>query len=310
MLHVLIGGTGTLGRALTGLLLAKTHDRLRIMARGEHRLMDMRRQFPSDRVSYQIGDIRDLDKLRRVLTDQDEVRVYHMAALKHVHVCEYSVLEAVKTNVDGTANVVRACLDAKVSKAVLVSSDKAVEPTTAYGATKMCAERLFIGANQYAPSGTPAFHCVRYGNVLGSQGSVVEVWRKQAQTGTITVADPTITRFWWTIEDAASFVWRSMETARRGDIMVPLMSACSLEQLATLIAPHAAMETIDGYATEKTHEVLLAPYEMARATSASGQNAVRISYVLQPPAGEPAWTGGNLRSSNCIDSAGVARCLS
>lgn len=310
MLHVLLGGSGTLGRALTGLLLAKTHDRVRIMSRGEHRLMEMRRQYPSDRVSYQVGDIRDFDKLRRVLTDEDTVQVYHMAALKHVHVCEYSVLEAVKTNVDGTANVVRACLDAGVSKAVLVSTDKAVEPTTTYGATKMCAERLFIGANQYAPSGTPAFHCVRYGNVLGSQGSVIEIWRKQAASGTITIANPQVSRFWWTVEDAATFVYETMFTARRGDIMVPLMAACTLEQLAALVAPKATLETIHGYATEKTHEVLLAPYEMARATRASGQDAVRVSLLLQPPVGEEHWAGGNLRSSDCISSEGVARCIS
>lgn len=310
MLHVLLGGTGTLGRALCGLLLAKTSDRIRVMARGEHRLMDMRRQYPSPRVSYIVGDVRDPDKLMRVLHDDEEVRVYHMAALKHVHICEYSVLEAVKTNVEGTANVIRAALDCSCSKVALISTDKAVEPTTAYGATKMCAERMFIGANQYAPSGAPAFFCVRYGNVLGSQGSVVETWRKQSREGYVTIANPSVTRFWWTVEDAAKFVFDSMRCARRGDVMVPLMCACTLRELADMVAPSAERREIDGYRTEKLHEVLLSPPEVPLATRAMEMDAVRISYVLEPPTYEQRWTGGSMQSSDCINAAGVAAVLS
>lgn len=271
--------------------------------------MEMRQQFPSDRLSYIIGDVRDEDKVRRVLRDNDEVRVFHMAALKHVHTCEYCVLEGVKTNVQGTAHVIQACIDANVTRAVLVSTDKAVEPTTAYGAMKMCAERLFIGANQYAPNGT-AFHVVRYGNVLGSQGSVVQAWSAQSVTnGYIKLSDPAITRFWWTPEDAAQFVYQSMEHARRGDVLVPLMAACSLEQLASLVAPGIERRSIATYDTEKRHEVLLFDSELQKTTKVKGMDALRVSYMLPPPPDERQWTGGNLRSSDCICTDGVRRAL-
>lgn len=307
MLHVLLGGTGTLGRALTEVLLSETNGRIRVMARGEHRLMDMKRLFSSERVSYIVGDVRDEDKVRRVL--EPGCRVYHMAALKHVHTCEYSVLEAVKTNVTGTANVIQAAIDKNVERVMLVSTDKAVEPTTAYGATKMLAERMFIGANAYAPEGRPSFACVRYGNVLGSQGSVVEVWAKQSLEGYVTIADPATTRFWWTIRDAARFVYNAMACARRGDVMIPRMAACSLGDLATLVAPTARVEDIEPYGTEKTHEVLLASHEAPNATLANGMDAIRVSCVLQPPTDERRWNGTMLRSSDCIDVRGVGQCL-
>jgi UDP-N-acetylglucosamine 4,6-dehydratase/5-epimerase len=307
--HVLIGGTGTLGQALTQHLLDTTEDRIRIVARNEYQMGQMKRSFASNRLSYIIADIRDEDRIRRVLVDAHWV--YHLAALKHVHTCEYDVLEAARTNVEGTANVLRACIDAGVEKAVLVSTDKAVEPTTSYGAMKMVAERMFIYGNSYrGAKAHPAFHCVRYGNVLGSHGSVVEVWRERQQSGKpIGLSDPAITRFWWTPADAAAFVAQSMHIARAGDVLVPLMPSCSLAQLADLVAPGHRQVTIEGYSTEKTHEVLIAPYELDTATYVGDMEAVRLPYLSDPPANEHKWNGSQLSSQAAVSLAGVSRCL-
>lgn len=307
--HVLLGGTGTLGQAVTRQLLASTDDCIRIVARNEYLMGQMKRLFPDSRLSFITADIRDEDRIRRVL--EGATHVYHMAALKHVHTCEYDVLEATRTNVEGTANVVRACIDAGVAKAVLVSTDKAVEPTTSYGAMKMVAERMFIYGNRYRGSRlNPAFHCVRYGNVLASHGSVVEVWRQQQAIGKpISIANPELTRFWWTAEDAASFVIKSMQVCRAGDILVPIMPSCSLSDLATLVAPGHEQVTVDGYSTEKTHEVLIAPYEVATATKVNGLPALRIAYLKPSPANEYAWQGNQLSSQTSVSVLAVERCL-
>jgi UDP-N-acetylglucosamine 4,6-dehydratase/5-epimerase len=307
-LHVLLGGTGTLGQAITERLLRDTDDRIRIVARNEYQMGQMKRAFTSDRLSFIIADVRDEDRIRRVLGGA--THVYHMAALKHVDTCEYDVLEAVRTNVEGTANVVRACIDARVEKAVLVSTDKAVEPTTSYGAMKMVAERMFIYGNRYRGGhATPTFHCVRYGNVIGSHGSVVEVWRqKQASGEPLGLSNPDITRFWWTPEDAAAFVIRSMDVCRAGDVLIPLMPSCSLSDLATLVAPGHKQVTIDGYSTEKTHEVLIAPYEVAMTTKVDGMSALRIAY-LKPAYNEYAWQGNQLSSQTSVSVAAVGRCI-
>jgi UDP-N-acetylglucosamine 4,6-dehydratase len=291
-------------------LARETNDRIRVVARNEGHLIAMRRMFPEDRFSFIIADIRDEDRIRRVLSGA--THIYHMAALKHVHTCEYDVLEAIKTNVEGSTNVIRACIDAGVQRAVLVSTDKAVEPTTSYGAMKMAAERAFIYGNNYRGDNlNPIFYCVRYGNVLGSTGSVVELWQRNHRQGNpITVADPDTTRFWWTSEDAAKFIYESMAQARGGDILVPLMASCSLGDLAELVAPGSRQVRIDGYNTEKAHEVLLAPYETKMATYVSGLNAVRVSYLQSPPHDEMPWGGSQLNSQDYVDVCEVGKCLS
>jgi len=306
--HVILGGTGTLGNALVQLLLATmpVQDKVRVLARGEHRLNGMRRRLTDDRLSFLVGDIRDLERLRLAL--RNATHVYHLAALKHVHTCEYDVVEAVRTNVDGTVNVVRACIDCGVKRAVLISTDKAVEPTTAYGATKHLAERIFVHGNAYSAGTGPVFMCVRYGNVLASQGSVVELWRRQHADGAaLTMTDPETTRFWWSVEDAAQFVHGAMQHGNAGDIIVPLMQSCTLGQLADVIAPNARRIYVDGYEAEKPHEVLLAPHEISRATYMEALNAIRISYLH--PTAERQWGGRQLSSADYIDAVGVQRIL-
>ena len=307
--HVLLGGTGTLGNALARILKDTTNDRVRVVARNEGVMSSMHRHFPDERFSFILADVRDEDRIRRVLTGA--THVYHMAALKHVHTCEYDVLEAIKTNVEGTANVVRACIDAGVARAVLISTDKAVEPTTSYGAMKMAAERAFIYGNNYRGAALqPLFYCVRYGNVLGSTGSVVQLWRDSHRQGNpITVADPETTRFWWTPEDAARFVYHSMHYARGGDILVPLMPSCSLGDLANIVAPGSRQVRIDNYNTEKTHEVLIAPYETKLASYINGLAAVRIAYTQPIPPEERLWGGSQLSSADAVSLEGVTQCL-
>ena len=284
MVHVLLGGTGTLGQQLAALILRETPDKVRILARGEHRLNEMRRTFNDDRLSFLVGDVRDYPRLCLALTGADFV--YHLAALKHVHTCEYDVLEAVKTNIEGTANVLRACLEARVGKAVLVSTDKAVEPTTTYGATKMVAERIFLNGNAYAGKMSTAFHVVRYGNVLASQGSVLKIWRQQAEDGApLTVVNPEMTRFWWRAADAARFVLDSMAYGRPGDIYVPIMASCSLSDLAEAVAPGAECRHISGMDHEKLHEDLLSDFELEQATVMDAET-IRVSTHLQSPPGE------------------------
>lgn len=279
--HVLLGGTGTLGTALTRLLLAEPDARIRVMARGEHRLASMSRELAGPRISYLVGDVRDEQRVRRALHGADTV--YLMAALKHVETCEYNVLETVATNIDGAANVVRAAIDEGVRRAVLVSSDKAVEPTTTYGATKMVAERVFLHGNSYAGERDTAFSCVRYGNVLGSQGSVVEKWQRAGLAGdTIALSKPEITRFWWTIQQAARFVRRAVDIARAGDVLVPLMASCTLEQLAELVAPGAPRREVGCYATEKVHEQLLFPHELEKTTVVD-ERTLRVAYLYPAP---------------------------
>lgn len=293
MVHVLLGGTGTLGRHLARLLLAETDGKVRVLARGEHRLNEMRREFSDDRLSFFVGDVRDYARISLALTGAD--RVFHLAALKHVHTCEYDVLEAVKTNIEGTANVLRACIEQRVGQAVLVSTDKAVEPTTTYGATKMVAERIFLNGNNYSGGAGTAFHVVRYGNVLASQGSVLRIWKNQAENGeALTVVNPEMTRFWWRPEDAARFVFDSMAYGRPGDIYVPIMASCSLSDLAETVAPGAECRHISGMDYEKLHEDLLSEFELNR-TTVMDPGVLRVSMHLPLPEGEEHF---NLRLSS------------
>lgn len=264
----------------------------------------MRRSFSDDRLSFFVGDIRDRLRLRRALEGADYV--FHLAALKHVHTCEYDVLEAVRTNIDGSANVVEACIDAGVQQAVLVSTDKAVEPTTTYGATKMMAERIFIHGNSYSGGKSPHFYVVRYGNVLASQGSVLKTWADQAEHGQpLTIVDPEMTRFWWTVEEAAAFVRKSMNYARPGDIYVPLLPACSLRDLAETVAPGVETTSIDGHPFEKIHEDLIASCEVGRATC-MGNGVVRLSMLRDIPLNEMPYDKPRLCSSTSICTPAVA----
>ena len=253
------GGTGTLGAELVCFL----HDRYKpkkiiIYSRCEQRQQAMRRELSEimPELRFLIGDVRDYDRLRQAMEGVDFC--FHCAAMKHIDVCEYNPLEAVKTNVNGSANVVRACIDAGVKRAILTSTDKAVNPVNLYGATKLCAEKLFLAANSYNRT---AFAVCRYGNVLASRGSVIETWLSLREQGIheFALTDERMTRFWITLEQAAEVVIATM--LGRHKIVIPRLPSMRMTDVARAIDPACTFKIIGMRPGEKLHECLASPDE-------------------------------------------------
>ena len=239
----------------------------------------MARAIGDDRLRFLLGDVRDLERLRRAMEGADVV--VHAAALKQVPACEYNPFEAVKTNILGTQNVAAACIDVDVSRAVALSTDKAVSPANLYGATKLCAEKLFVQANVYAGGRPTRLSCVRYGNVVGSRGSVVPLFREQSATGTLTITDRRMTRFWITLDQAVEFVARSLDRMHGGEVFIPKIPSMRVTDLATAIAPGAEIRVTGIRPGEKLHEALITAEE-ARHTTDHGD-----CYVVEPE--QPFW---------------------
>ncbi len=210
------GGTGSFGRKFVATMLEQFKPKkVIIFSRDELKQHEMRTSgFDHPSLRYFIGDVRDAERLRRAMNGVDIV--VHAAALKQVVACEYNPLEAVKTNIDGAKNIIDAAIDAKVQKVLALSTDKAVSPVNLYGATKLVAEKLFVQANAYTGGDTPKFACVRYGNVVGSRGSVVPVFLEQRKTGRVTVTDKRMTRFWITLEQGVKLVTDGIEQMHGG----------------------------------------------------------------------------------------------
>ena len=203
---LITGGTGSFGRVLARTLLRNQHPRrLVIFSRDELKQYEMRAEFGDDpRMRFFIGDVRDRDRLERAFDGIDYV--VHAAAMKQVPAAEYNPFEAIKTNVFGAENVINAAIDRKVERVIALSTDKAANPINLYGATKLCSDKLFVAGNSYAGEGGCRFAVVRYGNVVGSRGSVVPFFRRQRETGEVPVTDPRMTRFWITLEQGVQFV--------------------------------------------------------------------------------------------------------
>jgi UDP-N-acetylglucosamine 4,6-dehydratase/5-epimerase len=283
------GGTGSFGRKFAEVMLRDYKPRkLIIFSRDELKQHDMRRAgFDHPSLRYFIGDVRDADRLRRAMQGVDVV--VHAAALKQVPVCEYNPIEAVMTNVMGARSVIDAALDCKVSKVVGLSTDKAVNPVNLYGATKLVAEKLFVDANAYAGEGPTRFACVRYGNVVGSRGSVIPLFLEQRRTGTVTVTDDRMTRFWITLDEGVSLVVRCVQEMRGGEIFVPKIPSMKIVDLVKAVAPECRTEVVGIRPGEKLHEVLVSEDE-ARQTVELDE-----LYIIQPmhPWWEPAnWAQG------------------
>lgn len=212
------GGTGFFGRAFVRRVLDDGAQRVCVYSRGEYQQALMREEFKNDeRLRFFIGDVRDQERLRRAMADVD--LVVHAAALKRIEAAEYNVLEAVQTNVVGTANVVSAAIDVGVKRAILLSTDKACNPTTTYGKTKALAEDIFFGARHYAGHDGPKFAVCRYGNVTGSTGSVVPMWRAMGQT--VPVTNPAATRFFMTCQEAVQLVIETAGGMAGGELVIP-----------------------------------------------------------------------------------------
>jgi len=280
---LITGGTGSFGKKLTRIMLDEYNpSKIIVYSRDELKQHEMRAAgYDATNLRYFIGDVRDLDRMRRAFEGVDIV--IHAAALKQVPACEYNPMEAIKTNILGSSNVIDAALDAGVERVVALSTDKAVNPVNLYGATKLAAEKLFIQSNSYAGGRKTRFSCVRYGNVVGSRGSVVPVFLRQRENGEITITDDRMTRFWISLEQGVLFVIRCAENMHGGEVFVPKIPSMAIIDLAKAIAPEAKVNVIGIRPGEKLHEVLISEDE-ARTTV-----ELEDMFVVQPA--EALWFG-------------------
>ena len=268
---LITGGTGSLGQALTKRILNSDVEQIRILSRNEFKQISMETKLPDERLRFLIGDVRDKDRLIRALDDVDIV--FHAAALKHVPKVEYNPFEAIKTNVQGSQNVIDACLENDVQKAICIGTDKAVSPLNTYGATKLLMEKLFITAKRYSnPKKHPTkFFAVRYGNVFGSSGSVIPKFIEQINNNKkITITDPTMTRFSITMNQALDFILKATQKGHGAEVFIPKLKAYSLQQIHDILSnlTNAKDHEIIGMRTgEKQHELLINSDEMRDAWS-------------------------------------------
>ena len=277
---LITGGTGSLGKALIAELLAN-HDprRLIVLSRDELKQFDLRRAYADEpRLRWFLGDIRDPRRLHRAFDGVDYV--IHAAALKQVDTAEYNPFEFVDTNVNGSRNVIDAAIDAGVKKVVALSTDKASSPVNLYGATKLVADRMFVSGNSYSGNDRTRFAVVRYGNVSGSRGSIVTVWRDLAARGaSLPITDERMTRFWITLPQAVKLVLDSFEIMHGGELYVPRIPSLRITDLAEAIAPGAAHHEIGIRPGEKLHEEMIS-FDDARRTLLVGDR-----YIIQPSIG-------------------------
>ena len=260
------GGTGSFGRRFVETVLRDYNvSRLVVFSRDELKQEEMRTKYnlTDPRIRYFIGDIRDRERLYRALSGIDAV--VHTAALKQVPALEYNPIEAVKTNVQGSENLINAAIDRGVKRVIALSTDKAVNPINLYGATKLVAEKLITQGNIYADPHATKLACTRYGNVVGSRGSVVPLFLQQRAKGVITVTDERMTRFWITLDQGVRFVIRCLEQMAGGEVFVPKLPSMRLKDLAEAIAPECRVENIGIRAGEKLHEVLVSRNESSYA---------------------------------------------
>jgi len=262
---LITGGTGSLGKSLVDYLLKKTNARrIAILSRDELKQQQLRIQFKDDsRLRWFLGDIRDLDRLKRAFHGVDYV--IHAAALKQVDTGEYNPMEFIKTNVLGSQNVIDASIDAGVKRVVALSTDKASSPINLYGATKLTADKLFVAANNYSFAYGTTFSVVRYGNVMGSRGSVIPFFQEFAAQGKpLPITDFRMTRFWISIESAVKFVIDSLEMMTGGELYVPKIPSMKITDLALAVAPQAKFVEIGMRPGEKLHEEMISSDDSRR----------------------------------------------
>jgi len=262
---LITGGTGSLGTALTAKLLKTDVDTIRIFSRDELKQSEMESHFHDERLRFLIGDVRDKERLEKAVEGVNIV--IHTAALKQVPVIEYNPFESIKTNVQGSQNLVEACLNKDVGFALAIGTDKAVSPFNTYGATKLLMERLFVSANYYKGEHKTKFACVRYGNVLGSRGSIIPKFIEQIMSGSkITVTDPNMTRFNITIDQALDLIFRVIKNTVGGDVHIPKLNAYKVgdvkDVLLDLMDSKNEEKRIPVRIGEKHHEILINEHEI------------------------------------------------
>jgi len=288
---LITGGTGSFGKKCTEIILKNYKpDRLIIFSRDELKQFELGQVFnPKDYpcIRYFIGDVRDKDRLYRAFAGVDYV--IHAAALKQVPAAEYNPFEAVKTNIIGAENIINAAIDSNVKRVIALSTDKAANPVNLYGATKLCSDKLFIAGNSYTGFHETKFSVVRYGNVVGSRGSVIPFFKKIKGTGVIPITDPRMTRFWITLEQGVNFVLKCLEMSEGGELFVPKISSMNIMDLAKAIAPDCRYEIVGIRPGEKIHEVMI--------TEDDARHTIELDdyYIIEP---EFKWWSNEKHMSN------------
>ncbi len=255
---LITGGTGSFGKKCVEVILKKHNPKkIIVFSRDEHKQFEMAQQFSQDKypIRFFIGDIRDKDRLKWAFQDVDYV--IHAAAMKQVPASEYNPTESIKTNITGSENVVGLAAECGVKKVIALSTDKAVNPINLYGATKLCAEKLFIAANAFVGLKKCMFSVVRYGNVIGSRGSVVPLFLKKRKEGVLSVTHPEMTRFWITLSHGVDFVLESLEMMTGGETFVPKIPSMKVMDLAKAIGPECRIDIVGIRQGEKIHETLI-----------------------------------------------------
>jgi UDP-N-acetylglucosamine 4,6-dehydratase len=276
------GGTGSFGTRLVEKLLAEHEPHaVRIFSRDELKQSELQRRFADEeRLRYLLGDVRDLPRLTRATRGVDVI--VHAAALKQVPAAEYNPFEAVQTNVIGAENVVSAAIDNEVPLTLSLSTDKAVNPVNLYGATKLCAEKIVSQGNAYAADSPARFATVRYGNVVGSRGSVIPLFKAQAQTGVLTITDERMTRFWITLDKSVEFVLDCLDLMGGGEVFVPKIPSMKVVDVAEAIAPEAERRVIGIRAGEKMHEMLVTEDESRHSFELPDRYVIFPEYASWP----------------------------
>ena len=292
---LITGGTGSFGKACIAALL-EHHDPavIRVFSRDELKQSELQARYgEEDRLRFLLGDVRDRDRLTHAVRGVDVI--IHAAALKQVPVCEYNPLEAIRTNVTGTENVVAAAIAAGVPRTILLSSDKAVNPINLYGATKLCAEKVFTQGNALAAGTTARFATVRYGNVVGSRGSVLPIFLAQAETGCLTITDERMTRFWLTLGQAVKFTLSRLLMMEGGEIFVPKIPSMRVTEIADAITPDADRVITGIRPGEKLGEVLVTEDESRHAREFDDYYAIYPQFPswrsMPYPSGRPVPDG-------------------
>lgn len=278
---LLTGGTGSFGNAFVRRVTERWPNAvIRVYSRDELKQSEMQARYGDGQLRWLIGDVRDRGRMTRAAQGVD--LIIHAAAMKQVPACEYNPFEAVRTNVLGAQHVVDAAIDAGVRSVVNLSTDKAVNPVNLYGATKLSAEKIVVQGNAYAAHSATRLSCVRYGNVVGSRGSVVPLFQKQAKEGRLTITDERMTRFWITLDQAVDLVLYAVEHMAGGEIFIPKIPSMRVTDLAEAMAPGVPREVIGIRPGEKLHELLLTSDESRHAVDADDV------YVILPE--HPWWT--------------------
>ncbi|MDF2065818.1 UDP-N-acetylglucosamine 4,6-dehydratase (inverting) [Bacillus sp. Cr_A10] len=279
------GGTGSFGKKFIKKALEQEVKKVIVFSRDELKQFEMAQEYTDPRIRFFIGDVRDKDRLYRAFDGVDIV--IHAAALKHVGACEYNPFEAVKTNINGAQNIIEAAIDCGVEKVIALSTDKACSPVNLYGATKLASDKLFVAGNSYVGEKKTRFSVVRYGNVVGSRGSVVPFFKKVKETGTLPITDERMTRFWITLDQGVQFVIDNLERMHGGEIFIPKIPSMKVTDLAKAIAPECETKIVGIRAGEKLHEAMI--------TKDDARHTVEFNeyFVIQPEF--PWWSKENTK---------------